>query len=123
VINGGGGLSHVKFAAAPAPVLVETWHHALATYSNGELSIAMDAVSTASTKTGFGEIGHHNNAAAIGSGGLVDSLSSLYFEGFVDDVRIFDGVALTNEQISELYTEHAPAIPVDNRPNFLLICC
>jgi len=119
VISGGGGQDNTKTAPAPAPILAETWHHAVATYSNGDLSITLDTVSTASVTTGFGEIQQHNNAAAIGSGGLLDSQSALYFEGFVDDVRIFDGVALTNEQISKLYTESVPST-VDNRPNFLL---
>jgi len=118
VIEGAGGLNNVKVASAPTPIETGRWYHAAATYTNGEISITLNASASASVGTGFGELDRHNNEASIGGGGLVHSSSELYFEGFVDDIRIYDGIALTSAQISELY---ATASPPDNRPNFLLI--
>jgi hypothetical protein len=119
VIEGGGGPGNVKFAST-GPVAAGKWHHAVAVYNNGEISITLDGSMTATSNTGFGELSKHRNAAAIGSGGLTDYKSDLHFVGMVDDVRIWDSTALTSIQISELYSLSAPG-PSDTRPNFLLI--
>ena len=118
IMEGGGGASGVQAVAAPTPIEVGAWHHAALKYDNGELSITLDGTQSASISTGFADFQSHSHAASIGGGGLVDSSSEVYFEGYVDDVRIFDDLALTSEQIGELFS---PPTPPNTRPNFLLI--
>lgn len=120
--------SNVKAVSATSTIQTDTWHHVVAVYSNGTLSITLDGGSWQEIETGFGELGQHGNAASFGGGGLNQWDAVPRFVGFIDNVQIWDGAALTKAEITELYEQvqtpqptQPPTKEPDPRPNILLL--
>lgn len=98
-------------------IIPKHWHHVVGTYSNGTISVFLDGKQGAIVQTNFGQLAAHGNAASIGGGGLLHQQTASNLVGFVDDIRIWDEIALSEAQVSRLYdTAYA-----QQRPNFLLI--
>lgn len=113
VVENGMGPGSEQVASC-GPVEVGKWHHGAAVYSNGTLMCSLDGKSTSSVETGYGELAQHFHGAAIGAGGLSDFSSAVRFVGLIDDFRIFDGLALTGDQLGDL-------VYASNKTNFLVI--
>ncbi len=80
------------------------WHHAAAVYDrDGVIRIYVDGVSKA-TSGSIKWIGNVNNSEPFTIGDRNDPGHHYYFDGTIDDVRIYDR-ALSAEEIEELYHE------------------
>jgi Sulfatase/Concanavalin A-like lectin/glucanases superfamily len=130
----GGGRSVKKVSAGM--IKSGQWHHVVATYSNGLLAVFLDGILGNSVETGYGPFGAHVNAS-IGAVGLVHQRTALSLVGLIDDLRIWDGIALTALEVATLYASLSSGVPSTApntapsdapsskgalpRPNFLLI--
>lgn len=91
-------------------IVENTWYFAAITYDNGDFKLYVndenEPIETIST--GFGALNGHANNSGIGSKAAAafgGNPSAPFFDGYIDDVRIYDGTALTDEQIQAIYAE------------------
>ena len=94
-----------NFHSTTVGVAANGWHHIAATFDGLEQNIYLDG-KLVSTVENTGEMNINSDPVYIGSNG-----SSRYFNGLVDDVRIYD-VALSVEEIEDL----AESIEIDPGP-------
>jgi len=94
-----------NFHSTTVSVAANGWHHIAATFDGIEQNIYLDG-KLVSTVENTGEMNINSDPVYIGSNG-----SSRYFNGLVDDVRIYD-VALSVEEIEDL----AESIEIDPGP-------
>jgi len=107
MIEGGGGEANTKIASRTG-FYNGFWYFVCVTYDNGTLKLYKNDVTPYVKNTGFGTFASHGNAAAIGginSQALYHNAGDYYFEGKIDEFKIFDGVALTDAQVLDLYGE------------------
>lgn len=113
VVQRGDGPSTEQVVSC-GPVELGKWHLGAVVYNNGTLSCSLDGQPFTSIETGFGEVAEHFHGASIGSGGLADFNSDVKFVGLIDDMRIWDGIALSSAQIGDL-------VYALDKTNFLII--
>lgn len=111
----GGGRQVEK--ATVGRITPKQWHHVVATYANGTLGVFLDGKEGTFVNTEFGELAAHGNAASIGGGGLLHQKTAPHFVGFIDDLRIWNEVALSEAQVANLFR----IASAERRPNFLLV--
>src|SRR5262249_29619126 len=80
-------------AFGPSPLPLNTWTHIAQTFSGGTVTLYVNGVQVATTAV-TGNIQDTTNPLEIGS----DHIYGQYFQGSIDDVRIYN-VALTPAQI------------------------
>jgi uncharacterized protein YjdB len=88
------------------------WTHVAVRFDNGNIELFVDGSSVANNSTtNFTTVNSHNNGAGIGAinGGDVFNNSANYFDGLIDDIRVYED-ALTDAQIQSIYDE-AGTIP------------
>ena len=93
-------------------VTANEWHFVALTFDeedNGEIALYFNS-STASDTVAVGNpIGNHGNPAAIGATNGEDVFGTTstgdYFDGLIDQFRIFDGENLTSDQVQDLLDE------------------
>lgn len=82
------------------------WHLAVVTFDQGQLTLYLDGSDQIqTTSAGYSTVGNHGNSANIGrqNSSAFGTSGSSYFDGQIDDVRIFDGVAISAGQVGQLY--------------------
>ena len=89
------GLNHPITGTAVIPISTTTWHHAAATYDGTTWRLYLDGVLDSSLAVGaftpeFTSIQHAAIATALNSAGNVGSNPQGFFNGLLDEVRIWD---------------------------------
>jgi GH35 family endo-1,4-beta-xylanase len=93
-----------------ANITAGAWHHAVITFQPGSLRLlhngGADWDNTVSVN-GFNAVGGHSGAASIGYRENGDAFgtsgSGSYFKGRIDDLRIYDGVAISRPSADLIY--------------------
>lgn len=110
-----GGPSQISTSVSG--VVAGEWQLAVATFAGGTLNVYLnDGAIAASTVGGPASVGSHAQPAGIGltfNGGVFQSGTGDYFDGLIDDVRIWDGTALTLQEAATVYSE-APSFTPGN---------
>lgn len=112
VIELGGGPKKVQ-SVSQGPVELNKWHHVALVYFNGRLELYLDGKAPVSIETGLGIMSSRNNGASIGRGGLTDFSTGIQYIGLIDDLKIWNNVALTEPEVKMIYER-------PTKPNFLL---
>ena len=84
------------------------WHHLAALYTSAKMELYIDNTSAALDESGYGLgetarywlIGYEN----FGGGDWASAPANYYFDGALDDIRVYDR-ALSTSEIAELYNE------------------
>ncbi len=85
------------------------WHHATAVYDrDGVITIYVDGIIKATSGGSIASLGSVDNSEPFTIGDRNDSSHHYYFEGNLDDVRVYDK-ALSAEQVYEVYLMGLPA--------------
>ncbi len=83
---------------------VQKWYHIVGTYDGSEMKIFANGKEVGSLENLSGDINSTNSPLLIGA--YKESSPPLYFQGFIDEVRIY-GEGLSSAQIKKLYVERA----------------
>ncbi|MGA2915788.1 MAG: LamG domain-containing protein [Sedimentisphaerales bacterium] len=84
-----------------------SWYHVVCVYDNTQMSIYLDGVQRAANTFTY-NTGTTVPDGPMGIGAwLVDSQTSDYFDGLIDDVRVYN-YALDANEVAELYAEGEP---------------
>ena len=105
VRNGGASTQRTSVVSGVVP---GQWHHAVVTFDEGELTLYMDGSANSDTKIAtFTEVRNHGDSANLGrqTGSAFGGNQGFYFEGLIDDVRVFDGTALGTAEVDALFGE------------------
>jgi len=93
--------ANVGFTAS-TPFTSSDWTHVAAVFDSGSLLLYMNGEQQAVTAATFAAVGSHTSAAAIGARRGSDAFGTAdngdYFDGLIDDVRLYDN-ALTADEI------------------------
>ena len=99
-----------EFSTSGAGITTDNWYHIAITYKSGEQVIYVNGIEKG-TRTFTDELILNNDPLHIGQA-QNHSESSRFFDGFIDEVQLFD-VALTQTEVQQVYTQsHACAVPV-----------
>lgn len=108
------GVTSPVWAACTTPgstvLLSNTWYHVAVTYDGvSKYTYYVNGVPDGSNSTQFtGNLIGHQQVPCIGHI-CVDTISTLYFKGSMDDVRIYD-YALSAQEIQQIYTTYAGSV-------------
>ena len=101
VVNAG---SVVK-VTSPNTFTANTWKHIAVTYNSGTVKLYEDGLEVISSATGFNQIPVHSNNAGLGT--VIDNIAfggiglSNFFDGKMDDVKIYNRV-LSSSEVSSI---------------------
>ena len=90
---------------SPNTFTANTWKHIAVTYNNGTVKLYEDGLEVSSSATGFNQIPAHSNNAGLGA--VIDNIAfggtglSNFFDGKMDDVKIYNRV-LSSSEVSSL---------------------
>ena len=101
--SGGGSVG------APWPYPMGEWHHVVAMGDGSRLSIWIDGVEVASQLQSTNDYGSSSDPVRFGGGGVFDA-SGNFFDGAMDEVKIYDR-ALGSAEIALLATSPGPNLP------------
>ena len=93
----------VESVSSDTSVEERTWHHTVAVFEVGELRVYLDGSKKGTQSTQHLQIPFHANPTTFGGPGLRDE-NSPHFDGILDDARIWQGVALNDEEVTALYS-------------------
>ena len=96
-----GNGSSTTLLRSSSDIVIGTWYHIAATYDGSTMKVYIDGEEDNSTSHITG-ISTFNNHLFIGG----SNTDSLYFDGIIDEVRIYDS-NMTQEQIAELMVPEA----------------
>ncbi|MEM6692676.1 MAG: LamG-like jellyroll fold domain-containing protein, partial [Planctomycetota bacterium] len=92
--------------ASVSGVTAGTWHLAVVTFENGQLRLYLDGSSNSSSETAsYNTVGNHSSTANIGgqSGSAFGGGGTFTLGGLIDDVRVYDDIALQEFEVDYLY--------------------
>ena len=104
------GGTTTTFADSSVNLTTGQWYFAVGTYSNatGDMRLYLDGVEVASGSHAVGGAIDTNASVSVAIG--ANGTAERFFNGILDDVRIFD-YAFNASEISDLYTANAPLGP------------
>jgi hypothetical protein len=97
-----GGFEGVGAVCQPSPLPINTWTHLAVTYSGSTLTFYRNGVAVA-TSNASGALSPTTGTLQIGA-----SQFGEYFQGFIDEVRIYNR-ALSNTEIQAIYQQDSTA--------------
>lgn len=107
-----------EYRTAAGTIPFDTWTHFAVTYNSSSTSAPVFYVngSPVAVTTSLTPTGSYNTDAAedldIGRGYIVGLLAERYWDGEIDDVRVWKGTTLTAQQVQEVYsTGDNPSTP------------
>jgi len=114
--------SSSQATVSKAGIFTNTWYFVMVTFDNGSLNMYVNGDSSPvdSTSTGYSTVSSHVDPAAIGRVSNDDSFGVTgggnYFNGRIDDVRVYENVALTGSDAGTLFNEFGSGIilPLSN---------
>lgn len=101
----------VQQSVSVAGVQADRWQLATMTFDRGQLSVRLDDTAEATLTTPFPNIAAHTSAAAVGRANGASVFSSgddEHFAGLVDELRVYDGQALTASETQAIYADENP---------------
>ncbi|MBU4205102.1 LamG domain-containing protein, partial [Patescibacteria group bacterium] len=96
--TGSGWTAYITSSTVPS---INTWHHIAATRIGSSLKLYMDGTSIEVTQSGTPTTLYASNTMWIGWYGFFPASGQRFFNGTIDDVRIYKGRALSNETIAK----------------------
>lgn len=106
IFDSAGGLKRAKNPDW-YPVLTERWYHYTATWKNGELKVYFNGEHLGDGyDNGTGILSRAPNILGVGG---VEMPSTTLFNGYIDDLRIYD-VALSDTEVQRIYQRKMPAL-------------
>jgi MSHA biogenesis protein MshQ len=98
-----------SFATSGAGITAGNWFHIAITYKSGQQVIYVNGIEKG-TRTFTGNLTLNNDPLQIGQD---QGSSGRFFEGYIDEVHIYDG-ALTATEINELYAKRQVCETIDH---------
>ncbi len=102
-VRNGRNQKNISFSYPPDSL----WHNVSIIFDNGLLTLLLDGVVKDSLQTGFSNIPNHGDGAGLGNrynGDAFGISGDAFFQGWIDDVRIFED-ALSQEELATIMDE------------------